>query len=76
MLVSNTRLTTRRSRRAKESQLVTLKKRGNEVAALFYSLIESARLVGRDPDYYLKAAVGAALDGAPIPLPHELPPRS
>ncbi len=51
-------------------------KRGTEVAALFYSLIESARLVGHDPDCYLKAAVGAALSGTPIPLPHELPPRS
>lgn len=35
--------------------------------------IESARLAGHDPDYYLKAAVSAALDGELIPLPHELP---
>jgi transposase len=48
-------------------------KRGTEVAALFYSLIETARLVGHNPDYYLKAAVAAALDGTPIPLPHEVP---
>jgi len=40
------------------------------------TLIESARLVGHDPDYYLKAAVGAALDKTTIPLPHELPLRS
>jgi transposase len=47
--------------------------RGTEVAALFYSLIESARLADIDPDYYLKAAAKAALDGAVVPLPHELP---
>jgi hypothetical protein len=40
---------------------------------LFYSLIESARLADIDPDYYLKAAAKAALDGAVVPLPHELP---
>jgi transposase len=46
--------------------------RGTEVAALFYSLIESARLIDLDPDHYLKAAAKAALDGANVPLPHEL----
>ena len=46
--------------------------RGTEVAALFYSLVESAKLCGLDPDHYLKAAAQAALDGAIIPLPHEL----
>jgi transposase len=48
-------------------------RRGTEVAGLFYSLIESARLVDLDPDHYLKAAAMAALDGTLVPLPHELP---
>jgi transposase len=46
--------------------------RGTEVAALFYSLIESAKLVGLDPHVYLRRATQAALDGETIPLPHEL----
>jgi transposase len=45
---------------------------GTEVAAIFYSLVESAKLVGVDPKAYLKAALAAALDGRRIPLPHEL----
>jgi transposase len=36
-------------------------KRGTEVAALFYSLIESAKLVGVDPKAYLLKAVHAAI---------------
>jgi transposase len=47
-------------------------RRGTEVAALFCSLIESAKLAGIGPGTYLKAAVEAALRGATIPLPHEL----
>ena len=46
--------------------------RGTEVAALFYSLIESAKLVGIDPSDYLQKATRAALSGAEIQLPHEL----
>ena len=46
--------------------------RGTEVAALFYSLIESAKLAGIGPHTYLRAAVNAALRGAEIPLPHEM----
>jgi transposase len=46
--------------------------RGTEVAALFYSLIESARMVGLHPDKYLRAATQAALDGEAIPMPHEV----
>jgi transposase len=46
--------------------------RGTEVAALFYSLIESTKLCGLDPDHYLKTAANAAIDGAKILLPHEL----
>jgi len=47
-------------------------RRGTEVAAIFYSLLESAKLVGIDPAAYLQRCVAAHLDGAPIPLPHEL----
>ena len=44
-------------------------KRGTEVAALFYSLLESAKLVGDEPKAYLRRALFAALRGEPIPLP-------
>lgn len=47
-------------------------RRGTEVAALFYSLIESAKLAGAGPHTYLKIATEAALQGAKIPLPHEV----
>ncbi len=47
-------------------------KRGTEVAALFYSFIESAKLCDVDPKAYLKRAVVAALQGERIPLPHEI----
>jgi len=46
--------------------------RGTEVAALFYTLIESAKLAGVGPHAYLHAAINAALRGAEIPLPHEM----
>ena len=46
--------------------------RGTKVAALLYSLVESAELAGVNPHDYLRRAVHAALDGACIPLPHEL----
>lgn len=47
-------------------------KRGTEVAAVFYSLLESAKLVGVRPDEYLRRCVEAHLAGEQIPLPHEL----
>jgi len=47
-------------------------KRGTEVAAFFYSLIESAKLAGVGPHTYLRAAIDSALRGGTIPLPHEL----
>jgi transposase len=47
-------------------------RRGTEVAALFYSLIESAKLAGVGPHTYLKIATEAALRGAKIQLPHEV----
>ena len=48
-------------------------KQGTKVAAIFYSLIESAKLNGKDPKSYLKTALAAALDGQTIPLPHQIP---
>ena len=46
--------------------------RGTEVAALFYSLIESAKLAGVGPHTYLRAATNAALRGDAVLLPHQL----
>jgi len=46
--------------------------RGTEVAALFYSLIESAKLAGVGPHTYLRAATTAALRGDAVLLPHQL----
>ena len=46
--------------------------RGTEVAALFYSLIESAKLAGVEPDAFLRTAARLAVRGERIPLPHEL----
>ena len=47
--------------------------RGTHVAALFYSLIESAKLCGVDPKRYLLAAIRAALaDRTAVTLPHTL----
>jgi len=46
--------------------------RGTKVAALFYSLVDSAALAGIDPRQYLLTALNAALAGDEIPLPHEL----
>jgi transposase len=47
-------------------------RRGTEVSALLYSLIESAKLAGAGPHTYLMTAVNAALRGQRIPLPHEM----
>lgn len=41
-------------------------KRGTEVAAILYSLVETAKLVGVDPKRYLKVALAAALKGERI----------
>jgi len=47
--------------------------RGTEVAALFYSLIESAKLCGVEPKAYLLVAPRAALENpGTATLPHEL----
>ncbi len=47
-------------------------RRGTEVAALFYSLIESAKFCGLMPDDYLEHAVDEILAGRAPKLPHEL----
>ncbi len=47
-------------------------RRGTEVAAILYSMIESAKLVGINPEEYFKTAIDAHLDGKEIPLPHEV----
>jgi len=46
--------------------------RGTEVAAILYTLIESAKLAGVGPHTYLKTAINAALRGNQVPLPHEI----
>lgn len=46
-------------------------RRGTEVAALFYSLLESAKLCGVEPKAYLRAATHAALRGDAPLLPHQ-----
>jgi transposase len=46
--------------------------RGTEVAALFYSLIETAKLAGVDPVKYLRAAAEAALRDNLGLLPHQM----
>lgn len=46
--------------------------RGTQVAAMFYSLIESARMNGLDPAQYLRLGAAAHLRDQPVPLPHEL----
>ena len=46
--------------------------RGCQVAAIFYSLLESAKLCGLEPKAYLRGAVAEALAGRVIRLPHEV----
>jgi len=48
-------------------------KRGTEVAALFYSLLETAKLCGVDPKKYLAEAANRAIDvPGTVLLPHDL----
>ena len=56
----------------RKNHLGSKSKRGTEVAALFYSLIESAKLAGKDPAAYLRAAAEAAIRDQRVLLPHEL----
>ena len=55
----------------RKNHLDSRSERGTQVAALFYILIESARMCSNDPTLYLHAALNAALDGRRLPLPHE-----
>jgi transposase len=48
-------------------------KRGTEVAALFYSLIESAKLAGLEPSAYLAEAARRAINNpGTVTLPQDL----
>ena len=47
-------------------------RRGTAVAALFYSLVESAKLAGIEPRAHLRATAVAALRGERGPLLHEI----
>ncbi len=38
-------------------------RRGTQIAAIYYTLVESAKLAGVDPRAYIKAAVVASRDG-------------
>ena len=49
--------------------------RGTEVAALFYSLIESAKCVGVDPVRYLRAAAEASIRDGVALLPSQMRAR-
>ena len=51
-------------------------RRGTEVAAVFYTLIETAKLLGVEPGDYLHRAAEAALAGAEPLLPHEIAARA
>jgi len=46
--------------------------RGTEVAATLYSIVESAKLNGLEPRFYLRVAVRAGLRHETVPLPHEV----
>jgi transposase len=50
-------------------------RRGTEIAALYYTLIESAKLNGIDPRKYLRHAAEAALQKQPVLLPHQYAER-
>jgi transposase len=49
--------------------------RGTEVAATFYSLVESAKLNDLEPRFYLRVATRAGLRHETVPLPHEVKAR-
>jgi transposase len=47
-------------------------RRGSEVAAILYSLLETAKLVGVDPREYLRVALTAAIERGEAVIPHEM----
>jgi transposase len=47
-------------------------RRGTQVAALYYTIFETAKLAGIDPKAYLRRVVHAALRGERVRLPHEI----
>ena len=55
----------------RKNHLGSKSRRGTEVAASLYSLIESAKLCNVEPRAYLKDAVLASLDGRTVGMPHE-----
>jgi transposase len=56
----------------RKNHLGSKSQRGTEVAALYYSLIESAKLCGVDPEKYLRAAAHAAIRDGAVLLPHQM----
>jgi transposase len=57
----------------RKNHLGSKSKRGTHVAAIFYSLIETAKLIGLDPAEYLAEAARRALhDAGTVTLPHDL----
>jgi transposase len=46
--------------------------RGCQVAAIVYSLLESAKLCDLDPNAYLRGAIAEVLAGTTVRLPHEI----
>lgn len=51
-------------------------RRGTEAAAILYSVVESAKLAGVEPEQYLYESIRAAHVGKPILLPHEIRDRA
>jgi transposase len=49
-------------------------KKGTEVAAIFYTLFETAKLCGIEPVSYVREAMNRALHGDALLLPHEFAP--
>ena len=47
-------------------------RRGSEVAAVLYSLLETAKLVGVDPAEYLRIALTAAIERGEAVIPHDM----
>jgi hypothetical protein len=59
--------------RGRENHFRSRSRRGTEVAALFYSLCETARLAGVEPEHYLLEATRRALaEPGTVTLPHDL----